>query len=111
MSLPVDYVSLSVINHHRLDSYQRQSILNIMETESSSWEHPFLYPSARLPADYFIFQFALSLGKALPYIFSQFNLLCNTDTSLTGTLSMPPSVNVLTGFDCTWIYKYLTVIS
>ena len=45
------------------------------DRESSSWEHPFLYPSARLLADYFIFQFALSLGKALPYIFSQFNLL------------------------------------
>ena len=34
-----------------------------------------------------------------PYIFSKFNLL-NTDTPLIGTLSMLPSVSVLTEFDC-----------
>ena len=41
-------------------------------------------------------QFALSLGKESPNIFFKFNPL-NTDTPLTRTLSMPPSVSVLTG--------------
>ena len=45
-------------------------------------------------------QFALSLGKESPYIFSKFNLL-NTDTLLRLTFSMAPSVTVLPGFDCT----------
>ena len=39
-------------------------------------------------------QFALSLGKESPYIFSKFNLL-NTDTPLKRPLSMAPSVPVL----------------
>ena len=45
-------------------------------------------------------QFVLSLGRDSSYIFSKFNPL-NTDTSLIRTLSMTPSVSVLTGFDCT----------
>ena len=40
----------------------------------------------------------LSLGKESPYIFSKFNLL-NMDTSLIWTLSMAPSVSILTSFD------------
>ena len=40
----------------------------------------------------------LSLGKESPYTFSKFNLL-NTDTSLIRTLSMAPSVSILTSFD------------
>ena len=44
-------------------------------------------------------QFTLSLGNSLPYIFSKFNLL-NSDTSLIWTLSMSPSVSILTEFDC-----------
>ena len=75
-------------------------------------------------------QFALSLGKENPYIFSKFNPLntdtsllrtvccvpgerkpllfskfnpLNTDNSLIRALSMTPSVSVLTEFDC--IYK------
>ena len=42
---------------------------------------------------------ALSLWKESPYIFSKFNPL-NTDTPLIPTLSMTPSVSVLTEFDC-----------
>ena len=38
-------------------------------------------------------QFSLSLEKALPYIFSKFNLL-NTDTSLIRTLSTSPTVSM-----------------
>ena len=45
-------------------------------------------------------QFALSMGEENPYIFTNFNPL-NTDTPLIRTLSMAPSVTVLTGFDCT----------
>ena len=37
----------------------------------------------------------LSLGKESPYIFSKFNPL-STDTSLIWTLSMAPSVSILT---------------
>ena len=44
-------------------------------------------------------QFALSLGKESPYIFSKFNPL-NTDTPLIRALSTDPSMSVLTGFDC-----------
>ena len=40
----------------------------------------------------------LSLGKESPYIVSKFNLL-NTDTPLIWTLSMAPSVSILTSFD------------
>ena len=47
-------------------------------------------------------QFAVSLGKGSPYIFSKFNPL-NTDNPLIRALSMTPSVSVLTEFDC--IYK------
>ena len=43
-------------------------------------------------------QFALSLGKESLYIFSKFNPF-NADTPLIRTLSMGPSVSVLTGFD------------
>ena len=42
-------------------------------------------------------QLALSLGKESPCIFSKFNLL-STDTPLIWTLSMTPSVSVLTRF-------------
>ena len=45
-------------------------------------------------------QFALSLGKESPYFFSKFNPV-NTDTLLIRTLSMAPSVSVLTGIYCT----------
>ena len=48
-------------------------------------------------------QFALSLGKESPYIFSKFNLL-NVDLLLILTHSMAPSVSILTEFDC--IYNY-----
>ena len=48
-------------------------------------------------------QFALSLGKESPYIFSKFNLL-NTDTSFIRTVSISPSV--LTGFDF-YVHTYL----
>ena len=45
-------------------------------------------------------QFALSLGKESPYVFSRFNPL-NTDTPLIQTLLMDPSVSQLMGyFDC-----------
>ena len=40
-------------------------------------------------------------GKEIAYIFSKFNLL-NTGTLLIQTLSMAPSVSVLTEFGCTW---------
>ena len=48
-----------------------------METEKvQAGNTPFSIPQhGYLQIIYFIFQFALSLGKALPYIFSQFNLL------------------------------------
>ena len=39
------------------------------------------------------------LGKALPYIFSKFNLL-DTDTQLVWILSVAPSVSMLMQFDC-----------
>ena len=43
-------------------------------------------------------QFALSIGKESPHIFSKFNLLIfNTDTPLIRILSMAPSVSILTG--------------
>ena len=46
-------------------------------------------------------QFALSLGKESPYIFSKINPL-KTDTPLIQTLSMPPSSEfLLTVFGCT----------
>ena len=45
-------------------------------------------------------QFALSLGKEIPYIFSKSNPL-NTDTPLIRTLFMTPSVTVLKGFERT----------
>ena len=41
----------------------------------------------------------MSLGRESPYIISKFNLL-NTDIPLIQTLSMVPSVAVLTGLDC-----------
>ena len=47
-------------------------------------------------------QFVLSLEKESPYIFSKFNPL-NADTLLIWTLSMAPSVSVLTGFDYTYL--------
>ena len=48
-----------------------------METEKvQAGNTPFSIPQhGYLQIIYFIFQFALSLGKALPYIFSQFKLL------------------------------------
>ena len=46
----------------------------------------------------------LSLGKKSPYIFSWFNLLNRT-------LSMPPSVSVVTGFDCTFLLSYFRTLS
>ena len=48
-----------------------------METEKvQAGNTPFSIPQhGYLQIIYFIFQFALSLGKAFPYIFSQFNLL------------------------------------
>ena len=49
---------------------------------------------------HFYGQFALSLRKESPYMFSKFNPL-NTDTPFIRTLSMVPSVSVLTEFDCT----------
>ena len=45
-------------------------------------------------------QFALCLGKESSFIFSKVNPL-NTDTPFVRTLSMVPSVSVLTEFDCT----------
>ena len=54
---------------------------------------------------HFYGQFALSLRKESPYMFSKFNPL-NTDTPSIRTLSMVPSVSVLTEFDCT---LYLTL--
>ena len=54
-------------------------------------------PTLRSP--HYYGQFALSLGEESPYIFSELNPF-NTDTPLIGTLSMPPSVSLLTGFDC-----------
>ena len=44
-------------------------------------------------------QFALSLGKESPYVFSRFDPL-NMDTPLIQTLLMDPSVSQLMGFDC-----------
>ena len=43
-------------------------------------------------------QFALSLGKESPYIFSKLNPL-NTDTPFVRIAFMAPSVSVLRGFD------------
>ena len=55
-------------------------------------------------------QFALSLGKEIPYNFSKFNPR-NTDTPLIWTLFMPPSVTFLTGFNCSTfiLLFYLTI--
>ena len=47
-------------------------------------------------------QFALSLGKESPYIFSKFNLL-NVDLLLMLTHSMAPSVSILIEFDYIYI--------
>ena len=44
-------------------------------------------------------EFFLSLEKAGAHIFSKFNLLY-MDTSLIQTLSMAPTVSLLTRFDC-----------
>ena len=55
-------------------------------------------------------QFALSLGKESPYVFSKFNQL-NTDTLLIRTPSMALSVSVLTGFDCILFVPALGVTS
>ena len=44
-------------------------------------------------------QVALSPGKESPHIFCKFNPL-DADTPLLRTLSMAPSVSVLTGYDC-----------
>ena len=49
---------------------------------------------------HFYGQFALSLGKQSPYIFSK-SIPLDTDTPLIRTLSMVPLVSVLTEFDCT----------
>ena len=49
---------------------------------------------------HFYGQFALSLAKQSPYIFSKFNPL-NTDTPFIRTLSIVSSLSVLTEFDCT----------
>ena len=54
-------------------------------------------------------QFALSLGKESPDIFSKFYPL-NTDTPLKRTPSMAPEVSVLTGFDCTTFRFLLEVV-
>ena len=67
----------------------------------------YLYPNLQTPT-YTIWtphcngQFALSLGKESPYIFSQFNPL-NTDALLIQTPFMPPSVlvSILMAFNCT----------
>ena len=58
-------------------------------------------PTLRTPRCYR--QFALSLGKESPYIFSKFDPLY-ADTRLLQTLSMGPSVSVLMEFDCTKWY-------
>ena len=63
---------------------------------------PCFWDTRSIRTAHYLVLFALSLGKESPNIFSQFNLL-NTDTSLIGTLSMAPSVSILTGFDCTKI--------
>ena len=55
-------------------------------------------PALRTPRYYG--QFALSPGKEKSYIFSKF-------TPLKRTLSMSPSVSVLTGFDCIFIISRL----
>ena len=47
-------------------------------------------------------QFALSLGKESPHIFSKFNLL-NMDFPLILTHSMAPSVSIVTNSDCIYI--------
>ena len=54
-------------------------------------------PPLRTP--HYYLQFALTLGKEIPYIFSKVNLL-NTDTRLIWTISMAPSMFVVMGFDC-----------
>ena len=62
---------------------------------------PRFAPDTRLMRTPHIYgEFALSLGKQSPYILSKFNPL-DTDTPLIRTLSMVPSVSVLTEFDCT----------
>ena len=50
---------------------------------------------------YYVRQFALSLGKENPFVFSTFNPL-DTDTSLMRRLSMDPSGSVLHGV---WLYS------
>ena len=56
---------------------------------------------------HFYGQFALSLGKQSPYILSKSNPL-DTDTPLIRTLSMVPSVSVLTEFDCVLCTSHCT---
>ena len=43
-------------------------------------------------------QFSLSLGKESPHIFSKFNPLNTRDSPLIRTLSIAPSVSLLTGY-------------
>ena len=72
MSLPVDYVSLlSIITD---STVMKDKAFSILWRQAGNT--PFSIPQyGYLQIIYLIFQFALSLGKALPYIFSQFNLL------------------------------------
>ena len=69
----------------------------ILEVQSNA-ETLFL-DTCLIRAPHYHEQFALSLGKESPYIFSKFNSL-NTDTLLIQTFSMAPSASILTGFDC-----------
>ena len=63
-------------------------------------EIPYIFFALSLGKEIPYIFFALSLWKEIPYIFYKFNPL-NTDTPLIQTLSMAPSVSVLTECDCT----------
>jgi len=54
-------------------------------------------------------QFALSMEKQSPYIYSKFNPL-NKETPLKRTLSMVPSVSILTEFDRKYNETYDTIL-
>ena len=62
--------------------------------------HPFITDSLLCPWE----------KKALTLFFSKFKPL-NTDTLLMWTLSMAPSLSVLTGFDCNLFWKFVACFS
>ena len=94
-------------HHYFILCGKRDEKENLPSKLKSTVEPP-LMDTRLMRTPHYYRQFALSLGKALPYIFSKFNPL-NTDTFY------GPSVSILIGFyRTTYIYlipiKYGTVI-